>query len=228
MVVAVEAGMLYAVLSPGLEAKNLGLRDMRRPFKVCLEGIDGCGKSTQVSLLVEHFRNEGHDVAVVKHPGFTPFGLEVRKLLLSGVQATADLAARLLFWADHIDAAAGLPEADVIVFDRHPRYSNYAYGVAMGTPVWVLERLDGVLSGFSVVPDVTVVLDVPPETAWERMASRGNLTVIEKRGLEYFRRVRQGYLELAELYLEVAVVPGDGTPEEVHEKVVRAFGRLAV
>lgn len=151
----------------------------------------------------------------------------MRKLLLSGIQATVDLAARLLFWADHLDAAASLPEADVIIFDRHPRYSNYAYGVAMGTPAWVLERLDEALSGFGVVPDVTVVLDVPAETAWERMASRGSLTVIEKRGLEYFRRVRRGYLELAELYLEVTVVSGEGAPGEVHEKVLGSFGRLA-
>lgn len=212
-------------LASGTEAGVL--KGLKRPFKVCFEGIDGCGKSTQVELLVRRFREVGFEAAVVKHPGFTRFGQEVRRLLLSGVQADADLASRLLFWADHINAAANLPEADVLIFDRHPRYSNYAYGVAMGTPAWVLEQLDETLSGFGAVPDVAVVLDVPAEAAWERVAARGSLTAIEKRGLEYFRRVRRGYVELAKRYLEVAVVSGDGAPEAVHQRVLESLGRRA-
>ncbi|MGB9886654.1 MAG: dTMP kinase [Moorellales bacterium] len=209
------------------EAEVSIVKGLSRPFKVCFEGIDGCGKSTQVELLVRRLREEGLEAAVVKHPGFTRFGREVRKLLLSGAQADADLASRLLFWADHIDAVANLPEADVVVFDRHPRYSNYAYGAAMGTPVPVLVQLDDILSGFGAVPDLTFVIDVPAEVAWRRMEARGGLTVIERRGLEYFRKVRHAYLELAEHYLEVAVVRGDGAPEAVHQKVLEFFGWLA-
>ena len=77
------------VLAP--EAEVGVLKGLSRPFKVCFEGIDGCGKSTQVDLLVRRLREERLEAAVVKHPGFTRFGREVRRLLLSsGAQADAE------------------------------------------------------------------------------------------------------------------------------------------
>jgi dTMP kinase len=189
--------------------------------KICFEGIDGCGKSTQVRLLVEHLQSRGLSVAVVKHPGYTAFGAELRKLLLGGVQASVDLASRLVFLADYVETTAALPKADVIIMDRHPRYSNYAYGIAMGTPAEAILALDRALEGFIALPDITIVLDVEAETAWERMLARGKLTVIEERGLEYFRRARFCYLNSVMVFPEVVVVPGDKEPEEIHRLVLR-------
>lgn len=197
-----------------------------RPLAICLEGIDGCGKTTQAELLVRHCEKRGVPVALVKHPGQTPFGGAVRKVLLSGPQPASDLAARLLFWADHLDVAAsadGFSGAGIIVLDRHPRYSNLAYGAAMGTGREILHRLEELLAPCGIIPDVALVLDVPAGVAWRRLANRGKLTAVEERGLDYFRRVRQEYLYLAEEYLEVAVVDGAGEPQEVHSRILGAL-----
>lgn len=196
-------------------------------MKICFEGIDGCGKSTQVRLLVEHLQSRGLSVAVVKHPGYTAFGAELRKLLLGGVQASVDLASRLVFLADYVETTAALPKADVVIMDRHPRYSNYAYGIAMGTPKEAILALDRALEGFIALPDVTFVLDVAAETAWKRMLARGKLTVIEERGLEYFLRVRACYLDSIWVFPEVTVIPGDDkTPEEIHKLVLQYLENL--
>jgi dTMP kinase len=225
--------MLAEVTAEEAAVERYRVSPAGRPLVICLEGIDGCGKSTQADLLVRHYEERGVPVALVKHPGQTPFGGAVRKVLLSGSQSACDLAARLLFWADHLDAAAsagGFTGTGVVVLDRHPRYSNLAYGAAMGTDREILHRVDELLAPYGVIPDITLVLDVPAGVAWRRLMDRGKLTVVEERGLDYFRRVRQEYLLLTEVYLEVTVVDGTGEPQEVHSRVlgaIKARGFLA-
>lgn len=191
-------------------------------MRICFEGIDGCGKTTQIRLLEQRLIDEGFSVATMKHPGSTPLGAALREILLAGLPR-ADVAARLLFLADAVEAAVTLPEVDVLVFDRHVVYSNVAYGAAMGTPPGLLEGLAATLEPWLALSDVTFFIDVPVVEAFRRLEARGSLTAIERRGLAYFERVRRAYLELALRRLEVVVLDGTRSPEEIHSEVWRVL-----
>ncbi|MEW6425299.1 MAG: hypothetical protein AB1523_11265 [Bacillota bacterium] len=114
---------------------------------ICFEGIDGCGKSTQVRLLAEKLRREGHKVEIVKHPGQTEFGQEVRRLILEGVQPRSDLAYRLLFWADLAETAEAYKKnVDFLIFDRHPRFSKFMVRRFNADAGEVMEKIQRVAS----------------------------------------------------------------------------------
>ena len=190
---------------------------------ICFEGIDGCGKSTQVRLLTEKLRREGRKVEIVKHPGQTEFGQEVRRLILEGVQPRSDLAHRLLFWADLAETAEAYKKnVDFLIFDRHPQFSNYAYGAGMpGFDAGLHFALVHLLEKYCPGPQKTFVIDVPVQVAFERIERRGKLTVIEKRGREYFETVRYAYLNLATMYPDVFVVDGTKDVQEVFQDVLK-------
>jgi len=197
---------------------------MRKPFVIALEGIDGSGKSSLARGLVERIEN----VKVIRHPGYTPAGAKLRELLLHRDFSHCDLAARLLFWIDHLLTVKALAHegAELIVFDRHPFYSNLAYGTALGTEGELLEQIAGVLRGNWVIPDVTFILDVSPEVAISRKV--GELDKIEARGIDYLCRVRAVYLELTRTRSEVVVIDAGLPKEEVLARVLKQLHKAGV
>jgi len=194
---------------------------MPQPFVIALEGIDGSGKSTQAQLLAARFEN----AKVIRHPGYTPSGEKLRELLLRQDFSYCDLAARLLFWADHLLTVEALAQgsAELVVLDRHPFYSNWAYGTALGTDKELLEKLAEVLRGKWIEPDLTIVLDVPPEVALPRLhVKRKKLDSIEARGSSYLQDVRSAYLELelVQNHSEVVVINACLPKEKVFEEIM--------
>jgi dTMP kinase len=191
-------------------------------MKVCFEGIDGCGKSTQAKMLMEALERTGLKPYPVKHPGQTEFGRALRELILYGPQPKSDLAHRLLFWADLIETTVQYQEESVIIFDRHPRYSNYAYSAGM--PDFNEDMHYALLDTFwewTLEPDITFVVDVPVKTASARVRQRNKeLTAVEKRGELYFERVRSAYQKLGETCSEVVIVDGTRDPLEVYQEIL--------
>jgi len=202
--------------------------EMRKPLVIALEGIDGSGKSTQAKLLAACFEN----VRIIQHPGYTPSGSKLRELLLYQDFSHCDLAARLLFWADHLLTAETLIQEDntaLTVLDRHPFYSNWAYGTALGTGKELLERLAEVLRGQWIEPALTIILDVSPEVALSRLQRKGKkLDSIEARGLSYLRKVRLAYSELAYNCPEVIVMNAGLSKEEVLIEILEQLRKLNV
>ena len=99
---------------------------------IWFKGIDGCGKTTQIKMLIERLRQDGYDSEVVKHPGQTKFGQEIRNLILHGTQPKSSIAHRLLFWADFAETTAHYyKDKRMLIFDRHPYFSDYAYGLGL-------------------------------------------------------------------------------------------------
>lgn len=189
---------------------------------VCFEGIDGCGKSTQIKMLSEVLTKKAIPHQVIKHPGQTEFGRQLRKLILYGIQPESDLAHRLLFWADLAETMKHYETNEFLIFDRHPRYSNYTYGSGMpGFNKAVYFILNNIMMEKYMVPDATFVIDVPVDVAFLRLQKRSKeLTAVEKRGAAYFEKVRKAYLELAEIFPEVVVLDGTVNPDALHEKIL--------
>lgn len=200
---------------------------------LCFEGIDGAGKTSQAAMLAENLRSAGCEVMVAKHPGHTEFGTEIRKLILGEAQPVSDLAHRLVFWADAVETVTECEKSgiEVLIFDRHPLFSNLAYGLGL---LWhrkagfEAEReylrfcldMAGVMKKYTRLPEATLIIDVPAEVSWERMAKRGELTVIEKRGVDYFRQVRNIYLkEVTALYPSAHVFDGTLPKKQLADEI---------
>lgn len=191
---------------------------------LCVEGLDGCGKSTQTGLLVRWLRSLGYRVLHTAEPTRGPIGRLIRRgLREGGLQAEVEA---LLFAADRMEHASSLVlpalrEGKLVVSERG-LYSSIAYQCARGLrEEWVRE-----INRFSPLPGLTLFLDLPPEECLRRMGGK-RLDLFE-RDLAFQRRVRRKYLELARRG-EVERVEGRGSVEEVQgrmrERVLRWLGR---
>lgn len=167
---------------------------------IAFEGGDGAGKSTQVRLLAEALEARGREVVTTREPGGTPLGLQVRSLLLHGVDGSVSPRAEvMLFGADraqHVDALIrpALERGAVVITDRFVD-STFAYqGAGRGFDVVTLEPLMQWVTG-GLVPDLTVVLDISPLEG--RLRREGVHDRMEREEEPFHARLRQGFLDLA-------------------------------
>lgn len=199
---------------------------------VTFEGIEGCGKSTQVRLLSEWLSNQNIQHVLTREPGGTAIGKEIRKILLSEkTVALAPLAEALLYLADRLQHVSeiirpNLEAGKLILCDRF-HDSTVAYqGYARKLPLYLLDRVwrD---SGMAVIPDVTFLFDVAPEIgirrSLQKLKQQGlDESRFEKETLQFHAQVRAGFLELARLdSLRIIVIDGTKSSEEIHQEVLK-------
>ncbi len=187
---------------------------------ITIEGVEGCGKSTQVARLDEHLRREGYRTLVTRDPGGTPIGEQIRKLLLSPESGEmAPVCELLLFGAARAQLLSeiirpSLEQGAIVLSDRFSA-STYAYqGVALALGEAAFEAADGTATG-GQTPDLTIILDVPADVGMERkgIGVSGGGDRIEQRDIEFHERVREGYLTYARQHPDRVVVL-DGSPDE--------------
>ena len=185
---------------------------------ISFEGGDGSGKSTQAELLVERLGSVGVHCLQVHEPGSTPLGLHVRAWVKGGARAageTSDLAELFLFAAaraqlveEVIDPALAHP-GSVVVADRYADSTAAYQGYGRQIPLVVVERVNA-LATRGVWPDITFLLDCPPEEGltrvgafqmklpfWAEVERENEGVRFEAASLDFHHRVRAGYLELA-------------------------------
>ena len=179
---------------------------------ITFEGLDGCGKSTQLALLAERLRAEGYSLIETREPGGTPTGQKIRELLLTsqGNDATQDhitpLAELTLMFAaraQHIEQVIlpSLSRGELVLCDRFTDSSIAYQGYGRGISPGVIRTLDKQLSQ-GVSPAVTLFLDIDVAESQRRTDARNREmgmahTRFETEGAGFFERVRQGYLEIA-------------------------------
>ena len=178
---------------------------MLRGKFITIEGGEGAGKSTQARRLVETLRSRGLEVIETHEPGGTSGAEAIRDLLLSASgQDWEPLTEALLHFAarrEHLSKiiVPALEHGDWVVSDRFAdsTIAYQGYGLGLGR-----EMIDALykLSIGTFKPDTTIILDLPVEEGIERVYSRGSqLDRYETMDLEFHRRLRQGFLEIAEL-----------------------------
>jgi len=161
----------------------------RKGFLICLEGIDGCGKTTQANLLVERLRKKGYDTLYTAEPSCLEIGSFIKKFCLYRAQRISSVVESLLFAADrfeHLNRVI-IPELEkgvVVVVDRYV-YSSFAYQGSTGLDLKWIETVNQ----FVVVPDLTLFIDVEPELVINRL----KITKSVMETLENQQRVRRIY-----------------------------------
>ena len=168
---------------------------------IVLEGIEGVGKSTQLRHLLGHLAARGNVALAVREPGGTPAGDEIRRLLLDPGSHLDERTEALLFMASRAQLVSdvirpALSRGDFVLADRF-FLSTYGYQVAgRGLPEEEVRRANGLATG-GLIPDLTLLLDLPPGAALERAARRSAHDRIERSGAEFYDRVRAAFVQFA-------------------------------
>ena len=211
---------------------------MARGRFITFEGGEGCGKSTQVKRLKEALEREGLEVLVTREPGGTWLGEQIRSLLKDqDTDAPCARAELLLFLASRAQVVANvikpaLARGEWVICDRFAD-STFAYqGYGRGIAVDLLRHFNDFATE-GLVPDLTVLLDVPPEVSRARLAAREAATAtaadrIEQAGAEFHARLRAGFLELAKAEpARFAVIDASRPLAEVSRQVLAAVRRIS-
>ena len=182
---------------------------------VNLEGIDGCGKSTQSKLLLEKLEGEGEKVIILKEPTKRPHGQKLWDVLHGKRKASNEeiLELFVLDRKQHVEEKIqpALDDGTVILMDRY-YYSSMAYQVAGGIDVKEIREKHA----FAPKPDVVLIFDLPVSVALERVKGHSDADEFEKE--EHLEKVREAYLDLENDPL-VRIVDATGTPEEIFGNV---------
>ena len=205
---------------------------MRHPGKlITLEGLDGVGKSTQLKLAAEHLRRQGLRVRTTHEPGGTAVGQQIRDLVVSSASGAltplAELALMFAARAQHIEQVIlpALEAGEVVLSDRFTDSSVAYQGYGRGVPLDSVRSLEEVFCQ-GVRPDLTLILDLEPEAGVHRAGTRNlanaeTASRFEREGLEFFRRVREGYREIARQEpARVRMVDAGDSVAEVRERVL--------
>ncbi len=168
---------------------------------ITVEGIEGVGKSTNLSFVANELRRAGHAVVESREPGGTALGERIRDLLLSPDTRIAPLTELLLMFAArsaHLEEVIrpALLSGKWVVCDRFTDASHAYQGGGRGLPAATIDTLASLVQG-DLRPDLTLLLDAPLKVAEERQAGRGHRDRFEQESLEFFGRVQKAYLDLA-------------------------------
>ncbi|MCI0383709.1 dTMP kinase [Streptomyces sp. CNQ085] len=193
-------------------------------FFIALEGGDGAGKSTQVEALAEWIRSKGHEVVVTREPGATPIGKRLRSILLDVSSAGLSHRAEALLYAadraEHVDSVVrpALERGAVVITDRYIDSSVAYQGAGRDLSPTEVARISRWATD-GLVPHLTVLLDISPETARERFTEAPDR--LESESAEFHRRVRSGFLALAAADPTRYLVVDAGLEPEAVTTVVR-------
>jgi len=192
---------------------------------ISFEGIDGSGKSTQARLLADRLRTSGREVVLTREPGGSPGAEEIRALLLRGEADRWSAETEILLFTaarrDHLERTIrpALGRGATVVTDRFADSTRVYQGITRGDLRGIVDRLHALMIG--VEPDLTFVIDIPPETGLARAAARSDGEQrFEGMGLAMQEAMRAGFLALARDFPErVRIIDGDRAPEAVAAEI---------
>jgi dTMP kinase len=197
---------------------------------ITFEGMDGCGKTTQLRLFAQFLREQGREVVETVEPGGTAIGQQIRRILLD--PASVEIHARtelLLYFASRAQNVEqvirpALAAGKVVLCDRFTDSTLVYQGCGRGLDTQIVRDLDRIACQ-GLKPDATVLIDIDLETSLHR-ARRRNERVgpaesrIDEEGAAFHERVREGYLALVEAEPErIAVIDGRAGVQEVAQRI---------
>jgi dTMP kinase len=203
---------------------------IKKPVYVAIDGIDGCGKSTQARKLVEYLNSLGHNTISTREPGGTKTGKILRNLLISKEFDIEPNSEIFIYSADRLEhqmkkIIPNLKKNISIVSDRFLP-STYAYQIfGRNLDKTLLDTL--VTYSVKKMPDFTFIIDISPDKALERALRRlkrdnkmDDEGKFESLGVEFFEKVRKGFLWYAENFDNVKVINGNNNIDEIFYDII--------
>lgn len=201
---------------------------MKQGLFITFEGADGCGKTTQIKLLDEYLRQKGYKTLLTREPGSKGLGVKLREILLNYDGEVAPACESFLFLADraqHVECIIkpALKEGVIVLCDRHTDSTLAYQGYGRGLDLEEIKHLNNIATN-GLKPDLTIVFDVDVQTSQSRVG--GNKDRMESAGIEFFERVRKGFLEIAKSEPErVKVIDSTQSIEDIHKKVIELVSK---
>jgi dTMP kinase len=196
---------------------------------ITFEGIDGCGKSTQLRMLASELRLRGCEVVSTREPGGTPLGNRLRHALLDIDEQVDPLAELLVFAADraqHVRALLrpALETGHVVLSDRYADATVAYQGAGRGFPEALVSEVVALATG-GLMPELTLVFDLTVDESFRRAEARSSGSGrdrLEAEDAAFHTRVRDAYLRLAAAEPErVSIVDASASVQETHTQVMR-------
>lgn len=211
--------------------------DDTRGYLISFEGSEGSGKTTQISQMASLFESAGYDVVVTREPGGTPIGEEIRRILMhaSVSENMFPETELLLFAASRAQLVReviqpALDSGKIVLCDRFMDSTTVYQGVARKLQSGPVHLINTFAVG-EVVPDVTVVIDIPAEVGFERIRHRVNDLPdrMEAENIEFYQKVRNGYLMLAKAMPErFVLVDGEANEKQVTDQIWKELRKRVV
>lgn len=192
---------------------------------ITLEGPDGSGKSTQALLLIKFLKKSGYKVLHTREPGGDRIAESIRRLLLSPHNKITPETELFLYWASrsqHVQKIINpaLARGVVVVCERFNDATLAYQGYGRGVDLKLIKKMNQ-LAACGLIPDLTFLLDVPPERGLKKvLEAKGSKDRFELEKLSFHRRVRRGYLELAAQEPQrIKKISGSGTIEYIQQQI---------
>ncbi len=193
---------------------------------ITFEGIEGAGKSTQANLLYQYLKEKGKKAILTREPGGTETGKKIREILLSETEENFPYVAELfLYEADrnfHVNnlIKPHLEKGFYVVCDRYTDSTLAYQGYARGLDINLVERLNNIATQ-CLYPDITFLIDIPVELSLERLGK--NKDRIESEGIEFHRRLREGFLKIATKEERVVILDGKKDIQTIFKEILEVL-----
>ncbi len=199
---------------------------------ISFEGTDGCGKSTQIKMLAEYLEKKKYDVLVSREPGGCRIGENIREILLNADNTELSPLCELFLYeaarAQHMAETVlpALDEGKIVILDRFidSTYAYQGFGRQLG------EENVRLLNNIAVsgrLPDITLMLELPPQEAFKRKGGNDVSDRMEMAGDDFFERVRDGFNSAVKAFPErIKVIQVEGTREETHTKICECIDKI--
>lgn len=199
---------------------------MQKGLFITFEGADGCGKTTQLTLLKEYLEKNNYKVITTREPGAKGLGEHIRKILLNYDGEVSNRCESFLFLADraqNIDTIVkpAIEQGKIVLCDRHTDSTIAYQGYGRGLDIQEINMLNNLATG-GKKPDLTFVFDIDVNTSMKRVGAEKDR--LESAGIEFHNRVRSGYLKLAQQEPKrIKVIDATESVEQIHNQVTKIF-----
>jgi len=201
---------------------------------ITFEGIEGCGKSTQVKQLASHLKRSGFSVIVTREPGGTEIGEAIRSILLNANYISMSKITELLLYAasrhQHISEKIlpAINDGNIVISDRYADATTAYQGAARAIPDDVISTVHEIATN-GAMPDLTLLLDCPADIGLARVRNRSGKDIdrLERESIEFHENVRNGYLNIAKnAKKRVKILDATMDIDSIHNAVVNEIDKL--
>lgn len=197
---------------------------MRKGLFISIEGPDGSGKSTQISLLRKYFEERGTDVVLTREPGGTPISEKIREIILDKNNKEMDAMTEALLYASsraqHVAEVIkpALEAGKIVICDRFidSSIAYQGYGRGLGDCVRVINEY----AVRGCMPDVTFLLEMDPKIGKERI-SADDQDRLEQEKLEFHKKVFDGYMEIEKKFDRIIGIDAARSIEEISADIIK-------